>query len=314
MQATHLGEKTLSELSEIKNIFPFESRFISIPIPADMGSNGTDGKGILHYIDEGEGEPIVFVHGNPTWSFYFRKVIELLKTDYRCVALDHMGCGLSEKPNGMQYRLQSRAEMLEQFLDQLGIRKCHLVVHDWGGAIGMAFATRNPDRVASVTITNTAAFPSEWISWRIQMCRLPIVGRFINYHLNGFVRAAMHMTTRKPLEPLVKRAYLLPYRKRKDRESVDQFVKDIPMDGNHPSYQELQRTGEELRHFNDSQFLILWGLKDFCFSDYFFEKWKQYFPTSQAVAFSDADHFLFEEKAKECAEHMKAHLSKNRIS
>ena len=312
MKASHLNENTLRELDEVRELFPYKSRYISLPIPDAMkGSNKSISNATLHYTDEGEGEPIIFVHGNPTWSFYFRKVVARLTPKYRCITFDHLGCGLSEKPVGLTYRLEQRALMLADFLDALNIKKCHLVVHDWGGAIGMDFATRNPDRIASVTITNTAAFPSEWISWRIQMCRLPLIGRIINYHFNGFLRAAMFMTTKNPLDSLVKKGYLLPYRKLRDRESIDQFVKDIPMSPSHPSFEELKRTGEGLHQFRDSQILLLWGSRDFCFSEYFLEKWKQLYPQAQAVNFPEADHFLFEEKADECAELMTHHLSAN---
>lgn len=306
---THLHANTLKELEEIRPIFPFQSHFLTLLHPMA----GTEQSATVHYLDEGQGEPIVFLHGNPTWSFYFRKVIDELKSDFRCIALDHLGCGLSEKNPQFHYDLKSRGVFLERFLDALEIKKCHLVVHDWGGAIGMAFATRCPERVASVTITNTAAFPSEWISWRIQMCRLPIVGRWINYHLNGFLRAAMVMTTRNPLPEIVKKGYLLPYRKLEDRESIDQFVKDIPMGEKHPSYEELKRIGDGLNQFTDQQVLLLWGLRDFCFSKYFLDRWTSYFPKAKTAAFDDADHFLFEEKPKECSQMIRQHLKMNRI-
>jgi cis-3-alkyl-4-acyloxetan-2-one decarboxylase len=273
--------------------------------------NGEDRESIIHYIDEGKGEPVVFLHGNPTWSFYFRKIIKPLRKQYRCIALDHLGCGLSEKNPSHQYSLNERSLLLERFLDSLDIKKCHLIVHDWGGAIGMAFAVRNPERVASVVITNTAAFPSEWISWRINLCRFPFIGRLINYYLNGFLKAAMHMATIHPLKKEVKTGYLLPYKRLRDRESIDQFVKDIPMDETHLSYPVLRNIAENLNLFKDQQMLILWGMKDFCFSPYFLNKWKAYYPNAKTVEFEDAGHFLFEEKAKECLMEISEFLAHN---
>ncbi|MEQ9825972.1 MAG: alpha/beta fold hydrolase [Puniceicoccaceae bacterium] len=303
----HLRAETLKEFAEIQELFPFRSKFVKLPHRmADREIPVT-----AHYVDEGEGEVLVFVHGNPTWSFYFRKVILQLKDRYRCIALDHIGCGLSEKGMDHRYSLKDRSLFLEQFLDALEVKQCHLVVHDWGGAIGMAFATRNAARVRSVTVTNTAAFPSDWISWRIQLCRLPLIGRWINYHFNGFLRAAMHMTTMQPLDAQVRKAYLLPYRRKADRESIDQFVKDIPMRDTHPSYSELKRTGDELSKFRDSQILLLWGMRDFCFAPCFLQQWRQRFPSSKAVEFEDADHFLFEEKAEACAELIATHVNGN---
>ena len=272
---------------------------------------GKEQESLIHYIDEGEGEAIVFLHGNPTWSFYFRKLIKSLRKHYRCIALDHLGCGLSEKSYSGTYRLEDRVTMLERFLESVDVDKCHLVVHDWGGAIGMAFAVRNPEKIASIVITNTAAFPSDWISWRINLCRLPVFGRIINYYLNGFLKTAMHTTTVQPLEKQIKTGYLLPYKRLSDRESIDQFVKDIPMDPKHPSYALLQEISSKLKLFEERQILLLWGMKDFCFTPHFLHKWKEYYPKAKTREFQDAGHLLFEDKPKECIAAIKEFLADN---
>lgn len=301
--------KQQANLEKIRPLFPFKSRYLKVEHVKD----GEQHSSIIHYVDEGKGEPVVFVHGNPTWSFYFRKIILPLRENYRCIALDHPGCGLSEKDPSIKLRLEDRGLILEKFLDTLGIKKCHLVVHDWGGAIAMEFATRYPERVASVTVTNTAAFPAEWMSWRIKLCKLPIIGRLLNYYLNGFLRAAMHMTTVKPLAKSIKNGYLLPYKKMRDRESIDQFVKDIPMDEKHPTYSILKGIRERLNSFNDQQILLLWGMQDFCFSPYFYKKWREIYPLAKAVAFEDAGHFLFEEKNEQCVLEIEDLLRNNPI-
>ena len=256
---------------------------------------GSECESIIHYVDEGEGEPIVFLHGNPTWSFYFRKLIKSLRNDYRCIALDHLGCGLSEKHRSGHYRLEDRVALVGELLESLNVSKCHLVVHDWGGAIGLAYAARNPEKVASVVVTNTAAFRSDWISWRINLCRLPVIGRFINYRLNGFLRAAMYTASVKPLKKQIKTGYLLPYRKTRDREAIDQFVKDIPMQPDHPSYEYLKETEEKLGQLDDKQILLLWGMHDFCFTPDFLKRWREIFPNAKTVEFEEAGHFLFED-------------------
>jgi pimeloyl-ACP methyl ester carboxylesterase len=284
-------------LKAIRKEYPFKSRYLKL----DHGTDSGFRKSVVHYIDEGEGDPIVFVHGNPTWSFYFRHVINQLRGKYRCIAIDQLGCGLSEKITDYKVRLEHRGEFLNTFLDALEIDSCHFVVHDWGGAVTMSAATRKPERLKTVTITNTAAFPSDRISWRINLCRMPVIGRCINYWANGFLQAAMRMTTVEPLTKCAKTGYLLPYKKIKNRESIDQFVKDIPMNEQHPSYDELSRVGEALSTcFKDQQVLIMWGLRDFCFSDYFLKKWKETFPEAASKEFGDAGHFLFEEAANEC--------------
>jgi haloalkane dehalogenase len=143
---------------------------------------------------------------------------------------------------------------------------------------------------------------------------MPLVGRFINYHLNGFLRAAMHMTTVRPLAPEVKAAYLYPHRRLQDRESIDAFVKDIPFHPSHPSYPVICKTDEGLRQFRDDQVLLLWGMRDFCFSPYFLEQWLERFPVAFRLTFEDAGHFLFEEKAQDCVPALRKHFELHQFS
>ena len=115
----------------------------------------------LHYIDEGEGEPVIMLHGNPSWSFLYRNLIDSLRGSHRVIVPDHIGCGLSDKPDDSQYAytLKSRVDDLEALLDHLGLdRELTLVLHDWGGMIGMTYAARHPERIARLVVTNTAAF------------------------------------------------------------------------------------------------------------------------------------------------------------
>ena len=297
-------------LEKIRHLYPFRNRYLKIK----HSMEGVERESIIHYLDEGEGEPIVFLHGNPTWSFYFRKLIKSLRSQYRCIAIDHLGCGLSEKNWKGNYRLEDRVALVEELLESLDVDKCHLVVHDWGGAIGIAYAVRNPDKIASVVVTNTAAFPSDWISWRINLCRLPMIGRFINYRLNGFLRAAMHMASVKPLKKQIRTGYMLPYKKPRDRESIDQFVKDIPMNPNHPSYAYLKETEEKLGELDDSQILLLWGMQDFCFTPYFLKRWRETFPKAKAIEFKEAGHFLFEDNPQESLTAIREFLPLNSFS
>src|SRR4051812_13367564 len=116
----------------------------------------------LSYLDEGAGDPVVMLHGNPTWSFYYRNLVLGLRDQYRCVVPDHIGCGLSDKPpeSLYDYSLKSRIDDVEALLDSLNLRaNLTLVVHDWGGMIGMGFAARHPERVKRIVAINTGAFP-----------------------------------------------------------------------------------------------------------------------------------------------------------
>ncbi len=146
----------------------------------------------LHYIDEGSGEPVVMLHGNPTWSFYYRHMIDSLRGSYRVIAPDHIGCGMSDKPDDSQYNytLASRVDDLELLLDHLGLdRDLTLVMHDWGGMIGMAYAARHPERIARLVVSNTAAFhkpSSKPMPRALAICRDSRLGAFLVRGLNVF--------------------------------------------------------------------------------------------------------------------------------
>ncbi len=148
----------------------------------------------LHYLDEGQGEPVVMVHGNPTWSFYFRRLVEALSPSYRTIVPDHIGCGLSDKPADSRYpyTLSRRADDLETLLDHLGVdRNVTLVLHDWGGMIGMTYAARHPERIARLVIMNTAAFhmpAAKSFPWALWVCRDTPLGAWMVRGLNAFAR------------------------------------------------------------------------------------------------------------------------------
>ena len=190
-------------LAPIRSIYPFEPRFFE------------HGPLAQHFVDEGPADggrgTLLFVHGNPTWSFAFRGAISELSKTHRCIAPDHIGCGLSDKPRFGAYALEQHVERLERLVLGLGLEDLTLVLHDWGGAIGFGFARRHPDLIARIVLSNTAAFPGGRLPARIAACRIPILGRVAVRGFNGFALAATHMAVERPLDPLVKRGYLLPY-------------------------------------------------------------------------------------------------------
>ena len=284
-------------LSGIRHIYPFQSHYLSIPHRIGDGFRNS----LIHFVDEGaKGTPILFLHGNPTWSFAFRNLIIGLRGEHRCIAPDHLGCGLSERPQGVVHRLADRSHLILQLLDALKIDKVSLFTHDWGGAIGMKFAVDHPDRIERIVLTNTAAFPSENISWRINLCRQPIIGRCINQHFNGFLGAALFMATTRRLTADVKQGYLLPYRRNRDRLAIHQFVRDIPMHPEHPSYPALASIPENLDKLRDKPTCVIWGMQDFCFTPFFLERWRELIPHASFHELPDAGHFLFEDAGPEC--------------
>jgi haloalkane dehalogenase len=274
-----------SPLTHLYPEYPFSSHFATI-----------DGHR-LHYLDEGAGPVIVMVHGNPTWSYYYRHLIAMLAKTHRVIAVDHLGCGLSDKPQGYPYQLQDHIDNLEALLRQLKITVYSLIVHDWGGAIGLGVAGRNPGALERLVILNTAAFRSQRIPWRIRLCRWPFLGALLVRGLNGFAAPAVFMAVTRRLRPEVARAYLAPYDSWHNRVAVYGFVRDIPLAPAHPSYDTLKKVEEGLQVLadRDLQVSICWGGRDFCFNDHFYQEWRRRFPKAEYHYFKDAGHYVLED-------------------
>lgn len=258
-----------------------------------------------HYLDEGQGEPLVMVHGNPTWSYFFRKLVLGLRDQYRCIVPDHIGCGLSDKPpdSRYSYTLKQRANDLEVLLDHLGVKdKITLVLHDWGGMIGMTYAHRHPERIARLVILNTAAFllpEGKELPWSLWLFRNTPLGPWLVTGLNAFCRGAARSCVVRPLSPAVREAYLAPYDTKDHRRAVLRFVQDIPLGPSDPSYALVQEVQEGLPRFADRPMLICWGMKDFVFDVHFLNEWVRRFPQAEVHRFDDAGHYALEDAGDE---------------
>ncbi|WP_448874138.1 alpha/beta fold hydrolase [Desulfobulbus propionicus] len=263
--------------------YPFQPRFMEI-----QGHQ-------LAYLDQGQGVPVVMVHGNPSWSYLYRNLVSHLQGRYRCIVPDHLGCGFSDKPQDYPYQLHNHLENLEVLLDRLAIERCVLVVHDWGGAIGLGWAGRHPQQVAGAVVLNTAAFRANRMPLRIAVCRWPVVGEFLVRWLNGFAGAATFMAVNKRMQPEVARGFLAPYDSWRNRVAVHRFVQDIPMNPEHPSWATLVAVEQGLEHLQDVPMLLCWGGRDFCFNDWFYQQWLRRFPRAEARYFKDAGHYVLEE-------------------
>lgn len=269
-------------IEQIRSIYPFKSHFLQL-------ENNN-----LHYIDEGQGQPMLMLHGNPTWSFYYRNLVQTFSQKFRTVVPDHMGCGLSDKPQDYPYTLETHIQNTYKLVRFLGLKNIVLVVHDWGGAIGFGLVTRYPELFDKVIILNTAAFLSEHIPQRINLLKQGKFGEFLTRKFNLFAWPATFMTTEKTLPKIVKEGYLLPYNSWENRVAVSRFVQDIPMDSDHPSYQTLKDIQDKLPGLHHPK-LILWGGKDFCFDRHFFEKWISIYPDVEAHWYANAGHYVLED-------------------
>ncbi len=278
------------DISDLRHLYPFTSHYLDL-------------KGLqYHYLDEGQGDPVVMVHGNPTWSFYFRELIKGLRDGYRCIVPDHIGCGLSDKPGSARYayRLQDRVDDLQNLLDNLKIdKRITLVLHDWGGMIGMAYAVRHPERIRRLVVMNTAAFlppPAKRIPWRLSLIRssgplatLAVLG------FNLFAVGALYMASDKGLSAEVKKGLTAPYNCWKNRIATLKFVQDIPLAETDPSYRLVRQIDEQLQSLSKLPMLICWGEHDFVFDNDYLSEWQRRFPDAEVHRFPDAGHYVFED-------------------
>ncbi|MEZ4742098.1 MAG: alpha/beta fold hydrolase [Bdellovibrionota bacterium] len=273
-----------------RNEYPFASHFIDI--------NGHR----YHYIDEGSGEPVVMVHGNPTWSYYFRNVVKELRKNHRVIVPDHIGCGYSDKPSQSDYDyiLKNRIGDLQFLLDALDIKSSiTLIVHDWGGMIGMGYAVKFPDRIKRIVLTNTAAFhlPKEKkLPFSIALARNTPFGPFLIRGLNAFSRGANYFcVTKRKMAGNIKKDYLVPYNTWGNRLAVYRFIKDIPLKPEDESYELVSEIEDGLVKFKTTPVLICWGQKDFVFDRHFLYRWKNFFPQAEIHCFDESGHYLLED-------------------
>ncbi len=263
--------------------YPFYSHYLDI-----------DGQR-MHYLDEGQGEPIVMLHGNPTWSFYYRRLVTAFRTSHRVIAPDHIGCGLSDKPQDYPYTLRQHIDNLERLLQHLELEHITLVVHDWGGAIGMGYALRHIPQIRRFVIFNTAAWLSDRCPRRIRICRIPLIGELAVRGLNGFAGAATRMAVEQRMSRRVKAGYLAPYDNWSNRIATLRFVQDIPLSETHPSHATLREIEAGLPELVNRPMLIVWGMKDWCFQEHFLMEWARRFPHAEIHRAEGAGHYVVEE-------------------
>lgn len=277
------------EIPEIlKEEYPFESHFHTV-----------EGGLQMHYVDEGKGPVVLMLHGNPTWSFFYRNVIKQLSKNHRCIAVDHIGCGLSDKPQKYKYVLENHIKNVCSLLDTLDIQSTDLIVHDWGGAIGFGVATRRPEIFRRFVVMNTAAFLSKEIPFRIHVCKIPFFGTAAIRGFNAFAGAATTMAVSKTkMSAIVKKGFLLPYNNWKNRIATLKFVHDIPLRKGHHSHEILKAIDEQVHLLRGKPMLICWGGKDFCFNDTFYNEWTKRFPNADTEYSKEAGHYLLEDEGE----------------
>ena len=275
---------------DYRHLYPFRSNFLTV--------NGL----AYHFLDEGRGEPILMVHGNPTWSFYFRSLVIALRDHFRVIVPDHIGCGLSDKPVAARYgfQLKDRVADLTALMAHLKPeRPVTLILHDWGGMIGLAWALDHLSQVGRIILLNTSGFfppKGKPIPKRLRLIRsAPAWMQYAVLRFNLFARAAIYMAPYRPLAPEVKAGLLAPYDTPLNRLATLHFVRDIPLCRQDPSGAIVDRVDRHLDRIGRRPTLILWGAHDFVFDRDYYQEWRRRLPEAEAHWFQDAGHYLLED-------------------
>lgn len=289
------------EDSDFRQLYPYADHF------ADIGGQQ------MHYLDVGSGEPVVMLHGNPTWSFFYRHLVDGLADTHRCLVPDHIGCGFSDKPADYRYTMDTHIDNLAAWLDTVlpDGQQFNLVVHDWGGAIGMGYAVRHPERIKRVVILNTSAFIDGTMPLRIKLCRVPGLGAVLVRGFNLFAGLATLMTTVKPLPGAVRKAFVLPYNSWANRIAVHRFVQDIPLASGTKTYDTMKATGEAVpAALSGKPVLVQWGMRDWCFTPFFLNLWKERLPWAEVDEYPTAGHYLLEDEGDAILTRVRAFLER----
>jgi len=276
----------------------------------------------MSYLDEGprDGEIVLMLHGNPSWSYYWRHLVLGLRDRYRCIVPDHIGMGLSDKPQDADYTytLQSRVDDLARLLDTLGIDgPLTLAVHDWGGMIGFGWALGHEVQVRRMLITNTAAFPlpaAKPLPWQLKLGRDMKLGALMIRGFNAFAAGAARDGVIRKMPADVRRAYEAPYDSWANRISTLRFVQDIPLAEGDPAWTLVNAAGKRLPAYGDRPAFIGWGLRDFVFDHHFLEGFQRALPDAETHAFEDAGHYVLEDKHEVLVPAMRRFLDGNPIA
>lgn len=269
-----------------QDLYPFTSRWLEVEgLP-------------VHYVDEGEGPALLFLHGNPTWSFLYRDVIRALRDRFRCLALDYPGMGMSAKPRDVGrddygFTPAEHSRVVEGFVDALDLEDLTLMVQDWGGPIGIGFATRRPERVARLVIGNTWAWPAEEFDMKLFSAMFGLgPGRFAVTRFNVFIERLLPMGCERELAAEVMAAYRAPFPTPADRVPIATFARSIVK-----ARPFLTEVVQNLDAVVDKPVQIIWGKKDRAFRKRELERWKRIFPDARVRVLDDAGHFIQEDAA-----------------
>ncbi|MBI9074065.1 MAG: alpha/beta fold hydrolase [Desulfatibacillum sp.] len=281
----------------------------------------------MNYVDEGKGEVLLMLHGNPAWSYLYRHFIKDLKKDYRCIALDHLGYGLSDKPHFEDYSMEAHIRRLGVFIDKMGLKNITLICQDWGGIIGLSYAARNKELFSRLIPMNTTGFlpksPGEfarcigaWAFPYLWSYKVPVLGKKMAMDWNIFLRAGMHLgiyNSKRQLHPKAINGYLYPFQMVRDRTAIMKSVRQVPMGPLDKTWWLLRDTGKALEGW-DVRTQVIWGMKDPVFVPWFMEKFETLLPNhAPSMKIPTAGHFLQDDEPEIIIKAIRGFLSEKQL-
>lgn len=280
----------------LERVFPFKRNWFE-----------TDGVRI-HYVDEGHGPPVVMFHACPMWSFSYRFLIRELAFDHRVIAVDLPGFGLSTAHEQFDYSLNGDINIMESLLGHLNTGKAVMILHGWGGTVGMGCAVRYPQFVKALVVLNAQVFTTYSLPWRLRLCRLPWLGAYLVKDLR-----LLQFGNRRAHAKDIAAAYDYPYRTEDARKALYRFVEDIPTVPEAESAQRMLEIETRLWMFRTTPALILWAMRDWLYPPRLLKHWKHYLPQAEVHTFSHAGRYIQEDVPDELNRHIRDFFVRNQL-
>ena len=276
--------KKTADLRKMKEEYPFTPHYMYA------------GKYRMHYVDEGTGPAIIMLHACPMWSFFFRNLIKEFSQKFREIAPDAIGYGLSDKPDGYDYRLETQIDNLERLVEHLNLEKFSLVMHGWGATIGTGFTVRHSERVDRIVVMNSIDFSGYRLPFRFQLCKwFPVIGKPLLMNTNMiFWGLGAHPDS-------VRNGYMYPYRKHKTRIALYRFIDDIPCKPDDPSFESVIEVEHGLWILREHKMCIVWGVRDWLYPERYLHRWMNYCPDAKVHRIPFGGRYLTEDAPEELA-------------
>ncbi len=276
-------------------LYPFSGNYLEL------------GSGRMHYLDEGQGVPVVMVHGTPSWSFLYRHLVRDLSGSYRCIAPDQLGFGLSDKPETFAYTPEAHAENLAHLIDTLELKDVVLIVHDFGGPIGLPYALEHPENVRAVVVMNTWLWPNESLIQAGRVLSNPF-GRFLYTRPNVSVNVLLKrlgFADQTVLTSELLKHYRGPFPTPQSCRALYALVATIA-----ESNKWFETLWDKRAAIEDKPALLLWGMKDKLVPSSFLTRWRTVFKNPETLEL-DAGHFLQEEVKEQITQAVRDFLRKS---